>query len=53
MTFEEQPEESGDVEILPKKIVKIIESWEDEDALNGIGKISMNFLMITKDELHL
>ena len=38
MTFEEQPEESGDVEILPKKIVKIIESWEDEDALNGIGK---------------
>lgn len=38
MTFEEQPEEGGDVEILPKKIIKIIESWEDEDALNGIGK---------------
>lgn len=38
MTFEEQPEEGGDVEILPKRISKIIESWEDEDEKNGIGK---------------
>ena len=35
MTFEEK---SSDVEILPKKISKIIESFEDEDALKGIGK---------------
>ena len=27
-----------DVEILPRKISKIIESFEDEDALKGIGK---------------
>ena len=38
MTFEEQPEEGGDVEILPRKISKIIESWEDEDNESGIGK---------------
>lgn len=38
MTFEEQPEEGGDVEILPKRIKKIIESWEDEDNESGIGK---------------
>lgn len=35
MTFEEK---SSDVEILSRKISKIIESFEDEDAPNGIGK---------------
>lgn len=38
MTFEEQPEEGGDIEILPKRIKKIIESFEDDQAENGIGK---------------
>lgn len=38
MTFEEQPEEGGDVEILPKRISKIIESLEEEDYESGIGK---------------
>ena len=38
MTFEEQPEEGEDIEILPKRIKKIIESFEDYQAENGIGK---------------
>ena len=38
MIFEEQPEEGGDVEILPKKVKKIVESFEDDKAQNGIGK---------------
>ncbi|MEY8593105.1 hypothetical protein AALK14_16840 [Butyricimonas hominis] len=38
MTFEEQPEEGGDVEILPKKVKKIVEFFEDDKVQNGIGK---------------
>lgn len=53
MTFEEQSGESGDVEILPKRIKKIVESFEDgkniyEYFYNDEGKLSS--LQLTEDE---
>ncbi len=52
MTFEEQPEEGGDVEILPKKISKIIFSDKEEKNIyefsyNNEGKLSS--LNVTED----
>lgn len=53
ITFEEQSGESGDVEILPKRIKKIVESFEDgkniyEYFYNDEGKLSS--LQLTEDE---
>lgn len=38
MTFEQQPDGATDVEILPRKITKIIKSWPDNDYPDGVGQ---------------